>query len=106
MRNGDSEILRQRRIRVSADTTSFVYFNDHHGGLRHDRRLELRTMQGHVDSDHWTYRAPDFLAQKAYHYRAFNLMQKQWNEEVDKMLRDDTQLFPGLVFPDNGRSRR
>ncbi|PWN18158.1 hypothetical protein BCV69DRAFT_279145 [Microstroma glucosiphilum] len=37
---------------------------------------------------------------------AFNLVQKQWNEEVEKMLRNDTQLFPGLVFPDNDTSGR
>lgn len=106
LRTPDLKAWKQRQIRVLADAKNFAYFNAHHAALRDDRRLKVRKMQGDVDQEHWTYLIPDFLSRKAYHFRTFNLVQKQWNEEVEKMLRNDTQLFPGLVFPDNDTSGR
>jgi hypothetical protein len=52
-----------------------------------------------MDRNDWTYASPAFLGSEAYHFQVFSLMQKQWKEDVEKVLRDDVQLFPPRLFP-------
>lgn len=39
-----------------------------------------------------------FLGVDTYHAEAFTFMQRQWDEEIAKMLRDDPQFSRSYVF--------
>jgi hypothetical protein len=83
---------------ISADAKNVAYFNHSHNGLRNNPRLEVREIQKRVDAGVSSSPALAFLNQDGYHLHAFELMQKQWSEEIAKILDVHSRRLPRYAF--------